>query len=98
MCGSGVGTFVFAPLTKKLLESSWRTTLAVQAAIVLSCAIFGLTFRPIQPITLSVTNEEGDEQEKSKLNGHGNTVAPTPQLHQAAFTKHLLIDVDVINR
>lgn len=79
MCGSGVGTFVFAPLTEVLLEMGWRETLAIQGAIVLSCAVFGLAFRPIQPITLSVTNEEGgDEKEKSKLNGHGNTVAPTP--------------------
>ncbi|XP_043645221.1 monocarboxylate transporter 3 [Drosophila teissieri] len=89
MCGSGVGTFVFAPLTKALLVYGWRETLVVQGLIVLSCAVFGLAFRPIQPITLSVTNEEGDEQEKKKLNGHGNTVAPTPQLHQAAFTKPL---------
>ncbi|KMY93723.1 monocarboxylate transporter 3 [Drosophila simulans] len=89
MCGSGVGTFVFAPLTKVLLKSGWRYTLGIQGIIVLSCALFGLAFRPIQPITLSVTNEEGDEQEKKKLNGHGNTVAPTPQLHQAAFTKPL---------
>ncbi|XP_002033812.2 monocarboxylate transporter 3 [Drosophila sechellia] len=89
MCGSGVGTFVFAPLTKILLKSGWRYTLGIQGIIVLSCALFGLAFRPIQPITLSVTNEEGDEQEKKKLNGHGNTVAPTPQLHQAAFTKPL---------
>ncbi|XP_017146502.1 monocarboxylate transporter 3 [Drosophila miranda] len=90
MCGSGVGTFVFAPLTKTMLETGWRHTLAIQGIIVMSCALFGLAFRPIQPITLSATNEEaGDEQEKSKLNGHGNTVAPTPQLHQAAFTKPL---------
>ncbi|XP_017018901.1 monocarboxylate transporter 14 [Drosophila kikkawai] len=90
MCGSGVGTFVFAPVTNALLKIGWRETLAIQGVIVLSCAVFGLAFRPIQPITLSVTNEAGaDEKEKSKLNGHGNTVAPTPQLHQAAFTKPL---------
>ncbi|XP_016973674.1 monocarboxylate transporter 12 [Drosophila rhopaloa] len=89
MCGSGVGTFVFAPLTEMLLKKGWRHTVAIQGLIVLSCAIFGLAFRPIQPITLSATKEEGEEQEKSKLNGHGNTVAPTPQLHQAAFTKPL---------
>ncbi|KAH8269570.1 hypothetical protein KR018_009544 [Drosophila ironensis] len=90
MCGSGVGTFVFAPLTNILLELGWRETLAIQGLIVLSCALFGLAFRPIQPITLSVSNEEaGEEQEKRKLNGHGNAVAPTPQLHQAAFTKPL---------
>ncbi|KAH8415971.1 hypothetical protein KR222_005428 [Zaprionus bogoriensis] len=90
LCGSGVGTFVFAPLTKILMEQGWRYTVAVQGCIVLTTAIFGLAFRPIQPITLGVT-EDGAvvDEEKTKLNGHGNTVAPTPQLHQAAFTKPL---------
>ncbi|KAH8404142.1 hypothetical protein KR215_010316 [Drosophila sulfurigaster] len=91
LCGSGVGVFVFAPLTNFLLkETNWRMTLAIQGLMVLSCAIFGLAFRPIQPITLGVT-EDGTvvDEEKTKLNGHGNTVAPTPQLHQAAFTKPL---------
>ncbi|ALC41164.1 CG8468 [Drosophila busckii] len=90
LCGSGVGTFVFAPLTDKLLESyGWRMTLAVQGALVLACAVFGLAFRPITPITLGVTEDGTVDEEKLKLNGHGNTVAPTPQLHQAAFTKPL---------
>ncbi|TDG46368.1 hypothetical protein AWZ03_007142 [Drosophila navojoa] len=91
LCGSGVGTFVFAPLTDLLLEKTgWRMTLAIQGIMILSCAIFGLAFRPIQPITLGVT-EDGTvvDEEKTKLNGHGSTVAPTPQLHQAAFTKPL---------
>lgn len=91
LCGSGVGTFVFAPLTDLLLEKTgWRMTLAIQGVMILSCAIFGLAFRPIQPITLGVT-EDGTvvDEEKTKLNGHGSTVAPTPQLHQAAFTKPL---------
>ncbi|EDW09336.1 uncharacterized protein Dmoj_GI19091 [Drosophila mojavensis] len=91
LCGSGVGTFVFAPLTDLLLEKTgWRMTLAIQGVMILSCAIFGLAFRPIQPITLGVT-EDGAvvDEEKTKLNGHGSTVAPTPQLHQAAFTKPL---------
>ncbi|KAH8299638.1 hypothetical protein KR044_004064 [Drosophila immigrans] len=91
LCGSGVGTFVFAPLTNILLEQwGWRTTLAIQGLMILSCAIFGIAFRPIQPITLGVTADGTVvDDEKSKLNGHGNTVAPTPQLHQAAFTKPL---------
>ncbi|KAL7736910.1 hypothetical protein ACLKA6_008785 [Drosophila palustris] len=91
LCGSGVGTFVFAPLTNMLLErTGWRMTLAVQGLMILSCAIFGMAFRPIQPITLGVTGDGTVvDEEKTKLNGHGNTVAPTPQLHQAAFTKPL---------
>lgn len=91
LCGSGVGTFVFYPVTNMLLTAlGWRWTLAIQGLIILCCAIFGLAFRPIQPITLGVT-EDGNvvDEEKIKLNGHGNTVAPTPQLHQAAFTKPL---------
>lgn len=92
LCGSGVGTFVFAPLTEVLLQKTgWRMTLAIQGLMILSCAVFGLAFRPIQPITLGVTKDGTviDDEEKTKLNGHGNTVAPTPQLHQAAFTKPL---------
>ncbi|KAH8370360.1 hypothetical protein KR093_003167 [Drosophila rubida] len=90
LCGSGVGTFVFAPLTNILLEKTgWRMTLAIQGLMILSCAIFGLAFRPIQPITLGVTEDGTVVDEEKKLNGHGNTVAPTPQLHQAAFTKPL---------
>ncbi|XP_030373393.1 monocarboxylate transporter 4 [Scaptodrosophila lebanonensis] len=91
LCGSGVGNFIFMPLTTILLDSfGWRTTLALQGLIILLCGIFGLAFRPIQPITLAPTVDgAGTEEEKAKLNGHGNTVAPKPQLHQAAFTKPL---------
>jgi len=73
LCGSGVGTFVFAPLTAMLLKNAgWRMTLVYQGMMILSCAIFGLAFRPIQPITLGVT-EDGTvvDEEKTKLNGHG---------------------------
>lgn len=58
MCGSGVGNFVFAPLSEFLLTNyGWRRTTLIQGAIIVSCAIFGLTFRPIQPITLAVSDE-----------------------------------------
>ncbi|XP_054739603.1 monocarboxylate transporter 3 [Anastrepha obliqua] len=91
MCGSGVGTIIFAPLTEYLLaKSGWRGTIAVQGCFIAFCALFACAFRPIQPITLAV-NEDSDEDkiENEKRNGHGNTVAPKPQLHQAAFTKPL---------
>ncbi|XP_068145010.1 monocarboxylate transporter 14 isoform X2 [Drosophila tropicalis] len=89
LCGSGVGTYVFAPLTTYLLQYGWRQTLVIQGAMVLLCALFGMAFRPIQPITLAVTDKNATAEEKRKLNGHGNTVAPTPQLTQQAFTKPL---------
>lgn len=46
VCGSGIGTFLFAPLSSYLIETrGWREALLYQAAIVLSCAIFGALFR-----------------------------------------------------
>ncbi|XP_067629848.1 monocarboxylate transporter 3 isoform X2 [Eurosta solidaginis] len=90
MCGSGVGTIVFTPLTEKLLRSGWRVTIAAQACIIALCAIFACAFRPIQPITLAVDADSNEiKNESEKRNGHGNIVAPKPQLHQAAFTKPL---------
>lgn len=46
--GSGVGTFVFAPLVAFLIdEYEWRGTLMVLSGIVLNCALFGCLFRPL---------------------------------------------------
>lgn len=46
VCGSGIGTFLFAPLSSYLIEQyGWREALLYQSAIVLSCAAFGALFR-----------------------------------------------------
>lgn len=46
VCGSGIGTFLFAPLSAYIIQMlGWRNALLCQAAIVLSCAIFGALFR-----------------------------------------------------
>lgn len=65
MCGSGVGTFIFAPLTSVLIERvGWRGTLAVQAALILSCCLMGLIFRPLKPIQVTI---DDDFEEKEKM-------------------------------
>lgn len=49
VCGSGIGTFIFAPLNAKLISSfGWRYTTLVYAGISLSCAVFGLAFKPLK--------------------------------------------------
>lgn len=59
--GSGLGTFVFAPLVAWLnIQYGWRGTLMVLAGIVLNCAIFGGLFRP-----LASFNEENSQSEHS---------------------------------
>ena len=51
VCGSGIGTFVMAPLITWLLEMyGWRGTLLILAGLVMNCAIFGALFRPLEPV------------------------------------------------
>lgn len=48
VCGSGFGTFIFAPIITVLVEKyGWQTSMMFTAAVVLSCIIFGALFRPL---------------------------------------------------
>jgi len=48
VCGSGIGTFIFAPLTNSLLEEySWKGTVLIEAGILLNCILCGMVFRPL---------------------------------------------------
>ncbi|ESP01427.1 hypothetical protein LOTGIDRAFT_111770 [Lottia gigantea] len=49
VCGSGIGTFIFAPLTEYLIqEYGWRGTLLILGGIVLNLSISGALFRPLE--------------------------------------------------
>jgi len=49
VCGSGFGTFVFAPITEILIKGyGWRGAMLIIAGIVFNCAIFGAMFRPLE--------------------------------------------------
>jgi MFS family permease len=51
VCGSGLGTFVFAPLTEYLIvEYGWRGAIMIIAGLVLNCAILGALFRPVPDV------------------------------------------------
>ncbi|XP_022183256.1 monocarboxylate transporter 7-like isoform X1 [Myzus persicae] len=55
VCGSGIGTFVLAPLNALLVENyGWRVTIMVQAGLALSCAAAGILFRPLKPTIVEV--------------------------------------------
>lgn len=63
LCGSGVGTFIFAPLSSYLIETAgWKGALLIQAGIILSCAVFGSLFRPLEPV--EITAEIDDQKDK----------------------------------
>ena len=62
VCGSGVGTFAFAPLLNALLsEYSWRGTVLTEAGILLNGIICGMIFRPLK---VTKTPDEVSEDEK----------------------------------
>lgn len=82
VCGSGLGTFIFAPLTDYLIkEFGWRGATLILAAIVFNCVIFGAMFRPLEPPKkirkkrLQYTDEEIplkqiEEKKEVTENGH----------------------------
>lgn len=83
VCGSGLGTFMFAPLTKYLVEEyTWKGAVLILAGLLLNCIICGALFRPLQgePSTRTRRNsgpplppsEETPAEEKRLVNGHAN--------------------------
>ncbi|XP_059622307.1 monocarboxylate transporter 3 [Phlebotomus argentipes] len=65
LCGSGIGTFIFAPLSDYLITNQgWRITLVIQGAIILLCVLFAICFRPIKPIQVPIDQVAAAEKEK----------------------------------
>jgi len=51
VCGSGIGTFIFAPLTKALLDGyNWKNALFILAGIVFNGCVCGALMRPLEPV------------------------------------------------
>ncbi|KAL0274281.1 UNVERIFIED_CONTAM: hypothetical protein PYX00_006747 [Menopon gallinae] len=49
VCGSGLGTFIYAPLTEFFVaEYGWRGAMLLISSLVLQCATFGALFRPVE--------------------------------------------------
>ena len=65
VCGSGVGTFVFAPLGTYLLDIyGWKGANIIFAALCLQCAVFGALMRPLSvQVQVTEENEEEDEED-----------------------------------
>ncbi|KAI5726349.1 hypothetical protein M8J76_001091 [Diaphorina citri] len=65
VCGSGIGTFIFAPFSTFLIES---------VGLILNCAVFGAMFRPLAPVKVKISNEnEQAEIVKEKDNEKSET-------------------------
>lgn len=84
VCGSGFGTFVFAPLATFLLEKlgGWRGANLVLAGLILNCAIFGALMRPLtypqkkkeKPLMQRMFEEKRMQMERGSITGSYFTV------------------------
>jgi len=69
VCGSGIGTFMFAPLTNALLtEYTWKGTVLIEAGILLNCILCGMVFRPLN-ILENPDPEAGAVREEKPTDG-----------------------------
>ncbi|XP_028157818.1 monocarboxylate transporter 14-like [Ostrinia furnacalis] len=66
VCGSGIGTFIFAPLTYVLLdEYGWRGTTLILAGLFLNIAVCGMLFRDL-PWTTTMNAEKARERKRRR--------------------------------
>ncbi|XP_055677444.1 uncharacterized protein LOC129786435 [Lutzomyia longipalpis] len=69
VCGSGIGTFIFAPLTQVLLEEyGWRGTTLILAGVFLNMTVCGMLMRDLEWTThRAKKSREKEKLRKSKM-------------------------------
>lgn len=67
-CGSGIGAFIFAPLSEQLIEEyAWKGAQWIIAAIVLNGIVTGAVYRPLTERDMSRVRQAWRERHKSDL-------------------------------
>ncbi|XP_037913959.1 uncharacterized protein LOC119653442 isoform X3 [Hermetia illucens] len=78
VCGSGFGTFAFAPLATYLLQVfDWKNSLLIFAGLILNCAVFGAMMRPltypkekkVKPLMQRMYEEKRLQLERGSIGG-----------------------------
>ncbi|XP_059179084.1 monocarboxylate transporter 12-like [Physella acuta] len=79
VCGSGIGTFILAPVTEILLnEYGWRWTLMILGAIILNGIVAGGLVRPLEMKSSSEEKAVSDKKKKKlgAVNGDKKEAMP----------------------
>lgn len=72
VCGTGVGTFLFAPLVTYLEETvKWQSTIKILGGLCLTCVLFGAVMKPVtaskkKTEELDNIDVEGDKDDKER--------------------------------
>lgn len=79
VCGSGVGTFTFAPLATLLINEfgTWQSANLLLAGLILNCAVFGALMRPLvypktsgeKPLLQRMAEEKRLQMERGSIGG-----------------------------
>lgn len=78
VCGSGFGTFLFAPFATYLLQNfDWKNANLILAGLILNCAIFGALMRPltypkektVKPLMQRMYEEKRMQMERGSIGG-----------------------------
>lgn len=78
VCGSGVGTFAFAPLATMLLQAyGWKGANIILAGLILNCVAFGALMRPLEypkssnvkPLLQRMAEERRFQMERGSIGG-----------------------------
>ncbi|XP_054270039.1 monocarboxylate transporter 4 isoform X2 [Macrosteles quadrilineatus] len=101
VCGSGFGTFVFAPVATTLLEMyEWRGAHLILAGLILNCAVFGALMRPLEfpkegpnckPLLLRMADEKRFQMERGSIGGSYFIV----QLPDGSMEKRMKMPINV---
>lgn len=85
VCGSGLGTFIMAPVTEGLITAlGWEYAILIVAGLVLTCIAFGCLMRPLESSQASASKKDEQPEEEKPLtlsNGitTGESSAEKPQ-------------------
>ncbi|XP_045772176.1 uncharacterized protein LOC123872090 [Maniola jurtina] len=95
MCGSGIGTFIFAPLINDWLDKyGWRGTTIILAGPLLNMVVCGLLFREL-PWMITMNEDRAKQRQRrrdtnSKSSAAGSTKATTNAVDIEAVTTSIV--------
>jgi len=83
VCGSGLGTFIMAPVTKGLISQfGWKGAMLITSGLILTCILFGCLMRPIKEEEKDSDPAASSEEKESLTikNGTCQNGGPLPEL------------------
>jgi len=98
VCGSGFGTFVFAPVASAMLVAyDWKGANLILAGLILNCAVFGALMRPLpvpkkrKPLLQRMAEDKAMQMERGSLMGSSYFMV---QLPDGSYEKRLKVPVN----